>query len=52
MHTSRKVHDVSSSIVEKASQKTSDLSKGGAASFYIKQIKDAKENGDNGGEAK
>jgi hypothetical protein len=46
MHTSRKVHDVSSTIVEKASKRTEDLSKAGAASFYIKQIKDAKGSGE------
>lgn len=45
MRLSRKVHDVSSNLVEKASKKTEDLSKASAASFYIKQIKDVKESG-------
>jgi hypothetical protein len=49
MDTSHKVHKVSSNLVEKASKKTEDLSRSGAASFYLKQIKDAK---DNGGEGK
>lgn len=46
MHLSRKVHDSSSRLVEKASQRREDLSKGKAASFYLKQIKDAKDNGE------
>lgn len=49
MHTSQKVHKVSSEIVHKASQKTEDLSRGGAASFYLKKIKEEKEK--NGGMA-
>ncbi len=44
MHASRKTHNVSSALAEKASQRKENLSKGGAASFYIKQIKDAKKN--------
>lgn len=43
MHTSQKVHKVSAEIVHKASQKTEDLSRGGAASFYLKKIKEEKE---------
>ncbi len=46
MDISHKVHTVSSGIVEKASKKTEDLSRSGAASFYLKQIKDAKDNGE------
>ena len=46
MHLSRKVHDSSARLAEKASQRREDLSKGKAASFYLKQIKDAKDNGD------
>ncbi len=44
MHVSHKVHKTSSEIVEKASKKKKDLTRGGAASFYLKQIKEAKEN--------
>jgi hypothetical protein len=43
MHASNKMHRVSSEIVEKASKKTEDLSRGGAASFYLKKIKEGKE---------
>lgn len=43
MHASRKVHTVSSDIVDKASKKTEDLSRGGAASFYLKKIKETKD---------
>ncbi len=43
MEISRKVHTASASIVEKASKKTEDLSKSGAASFYLKQIKETKD---------
>ncbi len=43
MEISHKAHKVSSNIVEKASKKTEDLSKAGAASFYLKQIKDDKD---------
>ncbi len=43
MYISRKVHDISATLAEKASQKTEDLSRGGSASFYLKQIKDAKD---------
>ena len=39
----RRTHAVASIIVEKASRRREDLSKGGAASFYLKQVKDAKE---------
>jgi hypothetical protein len=39
MELSHKAHKVSSKFVEKASKKTEDLSKAGAASFYLKQIK-------------
>ncbi len=47
MYISHRVHTISSSIVEKASKKKEDLSRGGAASFYLKQIKQSKENGEN-----
>ena len=43
MHASHHVHTISSSIVEKASQKREDLTRSGAASFYLKQIKESKE---------
>jgi len=43
MHASHYVHTISSSIVEKASQKKEDLTRSGAASFYFKQIKELKE---------
>lgn len=43
MLVSKHVHDVSAHIVHKASQKTEDLSRSGAASFYLKQIKEGKE---------
>lgn len=46
MNVSRRVHIISSNLVEKASKKTEDLSRSGAASFYLKQIKDAKESSD------
>ncbi len=46
MYVSHRVHTTSSSIVEKASKKKEDLSRGGAASFYLKQIKESKENGE------
>lgn len=46
MNTSHKAHKISADIVEKASKKTEDLSRSGAASFYLKQIKDAKDNGE------
>lgn len=39
----RRTHAVSSVIVEKASRRKEDLSKGKAASFYLKQIADVKE---------
>jgi hypothetical protein len=45
MHLARKVHDSSARLAEKASRRKEDLSKGRAASFYLKQIKDAKDNG-------
>ncbi len=43
MHASSKMHEVSSDIVNKASKKTEDLSRGGAASFYLKKIKETKD---------
>ncbi|HVU06795.1 MAG TPA: hypothetical protein VHE10_03355 [Candidatus Paceibacterota bacterium] len=43
MDVSHRAHKVSSNIVEKASKKTEDLSRGGAASFYLKQIKETKD---------
>ena len=43
MDTSHKIHKASSAMVEKASKRTEDLSKGGAASFYLKQIKEIKD---------
>ncbi|MDE1874806.1 MAG: hypothetical protein KGI79_02630 [Patescibacteria group bacterium] len=43
MNVSHRVHKASSDLVEKASRKTEDLSKGGAASFYLKQIKESKD---------
>ena len=52
MNISHKAHKASADLVEKASKKTEDLSKAGTASFYLKQIKDAKDNGENGGEGK
>jgi len=39
---SDKVYEVSSHIVEKASQRKENLSKAGAPSFYVKQIKEVK----------
>jgi hypothetical protein len=44
----RRTHAVSSIIVEKASRRKEDLSKGKAASFYLKQIADVKEEGTKG----
>jgi len=43
MHLSHKVHKVSSEVVSKASQKKEDLTRGGAASFYLKKIKEETE---------
>ncbi len=43
MELSHSVHRASSAIVERASKKTEDLSRGGAASFYLKQIRQTKE---------
>lgn len=40
---SDKTYEVSSNIVERASQRKEDLSKAGAPSFYVKQIKEAKD---------
>lgn len=37
---SHKVHTISSEVVSKASQKKEDLTRGGAASFYLKKIKE------------
>ncbi len=48
----RRTHAVASIVVEKASRRRENLSKGGAASFYIKQIKDAKDTGNVNGEKK
>ena len=42
MLASKRVHDTSAAIVHKASQKTENLSRSGAASFYLKQIKEGK----------
>lgn len=38
----REAHDLLNRIVEKASKKTEDLSRSGAASFYLKKIKEGK----------
>ena len=46
MNMSKKVHDTSSAIVAKASKKKEDLSRGGAASFYLKKIKEGKDTGE------
>jgi hypothetical protein len=43
MNISHRAHKASADLVEKASKKTEDLSKAGAASFYLKQIKESKE---------
>ncbi len=43
MRASSKIHNLSSDIVEKASRHTEDLSRGGAASFYLKKIKEDKD---------
>lgn len=43
MDVSHRAHRVSAAFVEKASQKTEDLSKAGAASFYLKQIKESRD---------
>lgn len=43
MDVSHRAHKVSSDIVEKASKKTEDLSRAGTASFYLKQIKEKKD---------
>ena len=45
MNVSRKIHDTSSRVIEKASKKTEDLSRSGAASFYLKKIKETKKEG-------
>ena len=42
MYVSSKAHSVSSDIVDKASKKTEDLSRGGSASFYLKKIKESR----------
>ena len=42
MNISHKAHQASAHFVEKASKKTEDLSKAGAASFYLKQISETK----------
>lgn len=49
MAASRWFHELGESVVTKAASKTEDLSRGGAASFYLKQIKEGK--GVNGAEA-
>jgi hypothetical protein len=43
MLLTRAIHDSAARIVHKASQKTEDLSRSGAASFYLKQIKEGKD---------
>ncbi|HEU5114613.1 MAG TPA: hypothetical protein VFT82_02500 [Candidatus Paceibacterota bacterium] len=43
MNIAHEVHTASSKLVEKASKKTEDLSRSGAASFYLKQIKETKD---------
>jgi hypothetical protein len=43
MHASHKVHRVSAEVVSRASKKKEDLTRGGAASFYLKKIKEGKE---------
>ncbi len=48
MHFSHKVHKVSSEVVSKASQKKEDLVRGGAASFYLKKVKEATKGGGEG----
>lgn len=48
MHVSYRTHRVSAKIVEKASQRKEDLSKRGAASFYMKQVREAKESSGEG----
>jgi hypothetical protein len=42
VYVSSKAHRVSSDIVDRASKKTEDLSRGGSASFYLKKIKESK----------
>jgi hypothetical protein len=43
MHLANVMHDASERLVEKASRRKENLSKGGAASFYMKSIKEAKD---------
>ncbi|MDO8579518.1 MAG: hypothetical protein Q7R72_01440 [bacterium] len=45
MNISHTVHTVSSNIVEKASKKRENISRVGATSFYMKQIKKSKTQG-------
>ena len=40
MRFSHKVHRVSAEVVSRASKKKEDLTRGGAASFYLKKIKE------------
>ena len=40
MHVSHRTHVVLSAIVERASKKKENISRAGAASFYMKQIKE------------
>ncbi len=47
VYLSSKVHHVSSNIVDKASKKTEDLSRGGSASFYLKKIKESRNKSEN-----
>ncbi|HEY0908109.1 MAG TPA: hypothetical protein VGE35_02045 [Candidatus Paceibacterota bacterium] len=48
MHFSHKVHKASSDVVTKASQKKEDLVRGGAASFYLKKVKEGAKAGGEG----
>lgn len=43
IHLFREIHDFLHDIVERASKKTEDLSRSGAASFYLKKIKEGKD---------
>ena len=48
MHISYRINRLSAKLVEKASRRKEDLSKRSAASFYMKQVSDAKENAEKG----
>ncbi len=48
VYVSSRAHRVSSNIVDKASKKTEDLSRGGSASFYLKKIKESRNKAENG----